>query len=96
MDLAPLLCVIRVTERHLLLLIRGLLLAVSVVFVVSTILAISPINRVDFSVVLLLLHRPLATRLKKLSLGFESLDTCVCDCEQIDYHLELFLSPPHY
>jgi hypothetical protein len=95
MDLASLLCVIRVTERHLLLLIRGLLLAVSVVFTVSTILAI-PINRVNLSVVLLLLHRPLATRLKKLSLGFESLDTCVCDCEQIDYRLGLFLSPPHY
>jgi hypothetical protein len=78
MDLAPLLCVIRVTERHLLFQIQGLLLAV---YVVSVILAISSVSRVDFSVVLLLLRDPLATRLEKSSPGFESLNACVSDHE---------------
>jgi hypothetical protein len=86
MDLAPLLCVIRATKRPLLLLIRGLLLAV---FVVSVIFAISPVSCVDFPVVLLLLRGPLAPRLKKSSLGFGSLNACVSDCEQIDHHLGL-------
>jgi hypothetical protein len=67
MNLTPLLYVVRATERHLLLLIRGLLLAV---FVVSAILAISSVSRVDFPVVLLLLRGPLAMRLKKSSPSF--------------------------
>jgi hypothetical protein len=78
-----------VTERHLLLLLRGLLLAVSMVSVVSVILAISSVSRVDFPIVLLLLHGPLATRLKKLSLGFGNLDACVSHREQIVLRLGL-------
>jgi hypothetical protein len=81
MDLTPLFCFIRAMERHLLLLIRGLLLAISTVSTVSVILAISSVSRVDFSVVLLLLHRPLATRLKKSSLDFGSLNAYVSDYE---------------
>jgi hypothetical protein len=81
MDLAPLLYIIRTMERPLLLLIRGLLLVVSTIFMVSAILAISQVSRVDFSVVLLLLHGPLTLRLKKLASFFKSLDACVCDCE---------------
>jgi hypothetical protein len=46
---------------------------------VSMILAISSVSRVDFSVVLLLLRGLLATRLKKSSPGFESLNACVSD-----------------
>jgi hypothetical protein len=86
MDLAPLLYVVRVTKRHLLLLIRGLLLAVSAV---STVSAISPIIRVDCSVILLLLCGPLATRLKKSSPCFGSLDAYVRDCEQMGHRLRL-------
>jgi hypothetical protein len=48
---------------------------------VSAILAISQVSRVDFSAVLLLLHGPLTLRLKKLASFFKSLDACVCDCE---------------
>jgi hypothetical protein len=81
MDLTPLFCFIRAMERHLLLLIRGLLLAISTVSTVSVILAISSVSRVDFSVVLLLLRRPLATRLKKSSLNFVSLNAYVSDYE---------------
>jgi hypothetical protein len=61
-------------------------LAVSVVSMAS---AISPVSRVDFPVVLLLLRWPLATRLKKSSLCFKSLDACVRDCEKIGHHLRL-------
>jgi hypothetical protein len=86
MDLAPLLCIVRAMERPLLLLIQGLLVVVSAV---SMILAISPVSRVDFPVVLLLIRRLLATRLKKSSSSFRSLDACVRDCEQISHHLEL-------
>jgi hypothetical protein len=64
-----------VTKRHLLFLIRRLLV------VVSTVLAISLVSCVDLLVVLLLLHGPFATRLKKLSPGFRSLDACVHDRE---------------
>jgi hypothetical protein len=80
MDLSPLLYIVRATERPLLFLIRGLLLVFSVVSTVSTILAISLVSCVDFPGVLLL-RGPLAMRLKKLSLGFGSLDACVRDCE---------------
>jgi hypothetical protein len=89
MDLTPLLCVIRATERPILLLIRGLLVVVSVVSTVSTILVMSSVSRVDFPVVLLLLCGPLAMGLKKLSLCFQSLDACVRDYGQISYHLRL-------
>jgi hypothetical protein len=60
-----------------------------VVSVVSVILVISPVSRVDFSVILLLLHGPLTTRLKKSSPCFESLNACVSDCEQIGHRLGL-------
>jgi hypothetical protein len=86
MDLAALLYVVSATERHLLFLVQGLLLVVSTV---SVILAISSVDRVDFPVFLLLLSAPLAMRLKKSSLGFGSLNTCVCDREQIDHRLGL-------
>jgi hypothetical protein len=56
---------------------------------VSVILAISSISHVDFWVVLVLLHGPLAMRLNKSSPGFGSLDACVHDYEQIDHHLGL-------
>jgi hypothetical protein len=65
------------------------MLVVSTVSAVSVILTISPISRVDFPVILLLLCRPLAARLKKSSLGFRSLDACVSHCEQIGHHLGL-------
>jgi hypothetical protein len=86
MDLTPLLCVIRVTERPPLLLIRGLLLVVSTV---STILVISSVSRVDFLVILLLLHGPLTTRVKKSSPSFRSLNAYVSDYEQIGHHFRL-------
>jgi hypothetical protein len=44
---------------------------------------ISLVNRVDFPVILILLHGPLAMRLKKSSLGLGSLNACVSDREQI-------------
>jgi hypothetical protein len=50
---------------------------------VSAILAISPVGHVDFPVVLLLLRGSLATRLKKSSPSFGSLDACVSHREQI-------------
>jgi hypothetical protein len=56
---------------------------------VSVILTISSINRVDFSVILLLLYRALTIRLKKSSSDFGSLNACVIDYEQIGHHLEL-------
>jgi hypothetical protein len=89
MDLAPLLCVIRATERPLLLLIRGLLLVVFAISTTSVIPTISPVSCVDFSVVLLLLQGSLAMRLKKSSPGFGSLNTCVCNCKHIDHCLGL-------
>jgi hypothetical protein len=61
--------------------------AVSTVSVASVILAISPVNRVDFPVVLLLLHGPLATRIKKSSLGIRRFIACVSDREQIGHRL---------
>jgi hypothetical protein len=86
MDLAPLLCIVKVTERPLLFLIRGPLLAISTVFAVFVILVISLISHVDFLIVLLLLHGPLATRLKKSSPGFRSLNAYIGDYEQIDHY----------
>jgi hypothetical protein len=89
MDLTPLLCVIRSMERPLLFLIQGPLLAVSVVSTVSMILVISLVSRVDFSALLLLLCRPLATRHKKSSPCFKSLNARVSGYEQIGHHLGL-------
>jgi hypothetical protein len=85
MDLAPLLCIIRTMKRHVLFLIWGLLLAVSMVSTVSTILAISSVSRVDFLIVMLLLHGPLAMRLRKSSPDFGSLNAYICDYEQINH-----------
>jgi hypothetical protein len=53
------------------------------------VLAISSVCRVDFPVVLLLLHGPLATRLRESSLGFISLNAGVSGREQINHHLGL-------
>jgi hypothetical protein len=86
MDLAPLLCVVRATKRPVLFLVQGQLLVISTV---SVVLAICLVSCVDFPVVLLILHEPLVTRLKESSLGFESLNACVNDREQIDYRLGL-------
>jgi hypothetical protein len=52
MDLAPLFYVVRATERPPLFLIRGLLAAIPVI---SAVLVVSPIGRVDLPIVLLLL-----------------------------------------
>jgi hypothetical protein len=52
MDLAPLLCVVRATKMHLLFLIRGLLAAKPMI---SAVLAVSPIGRVDLLIILLLI-----------------------------------------
>jgi hypothetical protein len=86
MDLTPLLCIIRATEMPLFFLIRGLLLAIPVIFVVSVIFVISPVSCVDFPIVLFLLRGPLAVRLKNSILGLESLNTYVSNCEQIGHH----------
>jgi hypothetical protein len=86
MDLRPLLCVVSTMERPLLFLIRGLLVVVSTIFAV---LAISSVSHVDFPIVLLFLCGPLAMRLKKSSPGFESLNACVSDHEQIGHRLGL-------
>jgi hypothetical protein len=85
-DLAPLLYVVRVTERSLIFLIRGLLLAVSVVPVISL------VSLVDFPIVLLLLYGPLAIRLKESSLGFGSLNACVNDHDHGLLHDDLLYS----
>jgi hypothetical protein len=85
MDLAPLVYIIRGTERHLLFLIHGLLLVIPVISVVSVIFVIFSVSRVDFPIILLLYRGPLAIRLKKSSLGFGSLNAYVSDYEQIDH-----------
>jgi uncharacterized membrane protein len=77
MDLAPLLYIIRAIEMPLLFLIRGLLLVISTISVVSAIFVISPISCVDFSIILLLLRGPLNTGLKKSSLDLETLNAYV-------------------
>jgi hypothetical protein len=81
MNLAPLLYIIRTTKRHLLFLIRGLLLAIPVISTVSTIFTISFVSRVDFLIVLLLLGGPLAMGLKKSSPGLGSLNAHVSNCK---------------
>jgi hypothetical protein len=84
MDHAPLLCIVRAAERPLLFLIGGLLATKPMI---STVLVVSPIGRVDLPIILLLLLGPLAMRLKESSSGLRCLDACVRDCEQISHHL---------
>jgi hypothetical protein len=86
MDIAPLLCIISATKMPLLFLIRGLLLAIPVIFVIF---AISSVSHIDFLIILLLLRGTLVVGLKKLSLGFGSLNAQVSDCEQTDHHSRL-------
>jgi hypothetical protein len=81
MNITPLFCI--GSERPLLLLFEGLLA------VVSVILAVSMIGRVNFPGVLLLLRGPLATRLKELSPSLRSLDAHVSDHEQIGHRFRL-------
>jgi hypothetical protein len=71
MDLAPLLCVVRATERPLLFVIRGLLATIPMI---SIVFAVSLIGHVDLPVVLLLFLWSLAMRFKKSRPGFRSLD----------------------
>jgi hypothetical protein len=69
MDLIPLLCIIRAMEMPLFFLIRGLLLAIPMISMVSAILAIFQISCVDFPIVLFLIRGPLDVGLKKSSPG---------------------------
>jgi hypothetical protein len=85
MDLAPLLYLVKATERPLLFLIGGLLTAIPTI---SAVFVVSPIGHVDLPIVLLLLWGPLAMRLRVLSPSLRCLDACVCDCEQIGHCLE--------
>jgi hypothetical protein len=87
MYLASLLCVIRATKRYLFFLIRGLLATIPVI---SAVFAVSPIDHVDLSIVLLLLWGSLATGLKESSPALRCLDACVHDYKQI-YHRLGFL-----
>jgi hypothetical protein len=67
MDLTPLLYVVRATQRPLLFLLRGLLLAIPMIYAIATILAI---GSVDLRIVLLPLPwRPLVSGFKKSSSG---------------------------
>jgi hypothetical protein len=59
MNIAPLLCIDRATERPLLFLICRLLLMIPVTFVISA--TTMMIGRVDLPIILLLLCGPLAT-----------------------------------
>jgi hypothetical protein len=79
MDLTPLLCVGRVMEQSLLLLIWGLLLAI------STISMISMIDCIDLLIILLLLWGPLATWFKESSSGLGGLNAYFSDCKQIGH-----------
>jgi hypothetical protein len=81
-NLTPLLYVIGMSERPLLLLIRGLLAMVATIFMIS------PVSCVDL-LIILFPQGPLVVGLKELSLRFESLYEYVCDCEQITHHLGL-------
>jgi tRNA G26 N,N-dimethylase Trm1 len=57
---------------------------------VSMILAISSVSRVDFPIIVVLFHGPLVMRLKKSRPGFRSLNAYVSDCEQINHHFGPF------
>jgi hypothetical protein len=81
-DIAPFLCIGRTLERHLLLLIRGLLLAVAAI---SAILTVSRVSHVNYPIILVLLPRPLATGLKESSLGLGGVNAYVSDYEQINH-----------
>jgi hypothetical protein len=83
MDLAPILYVIRVMERPLFFLIRGLITMITVVSVIS------PVSCVDFLIILLLLRGPLATRFKKSRLGLGSLYAYISNYEWISHRLGL-------
>jgi hypothetical protein len=83
MDLTPLLYAVRVLERSLPFLIRGLLVTISVIS------EISPVSHVDFPIILLLHRGPHAMGLKKSSLGFRSLNAYVGDYKEISHHLGL-------
>jgi hypothetical protein len=61
MDLTPLLCVGKVMEQSLLLLIQGLLLAIPMISTIPMIPAISSISCVDILIILLLLRGSFAT-----------------------------------
>jgi hypothetical protein len=89
MDITPLLCIDGMLDRPLLLLIRGLLLAIATISAVSTVPMVSTVSRVDFPIVLLLLRGPLTLGLKKLSLGLRSLNAYVSDYEQISHYFWL-------
>jgi hypothetical protein len=82
MDLAPVLCIVRVTKRPFLFLIRWLLLAIPEI---SAVFVISSVSCVDFPIILLILWGPLATGLKKSSSGLRSLNAYVSNCKQIDH-----------
>jgi hypothetical protein len=87
MDLAPLFCVSRVREWSLLLHIRGLLLVIPMISVISAIPTIFPISCVDLTIVLLLLRGPLAPWFKEPCLGLKGLNAyVVSDCKQIGHH----------
>jgi hypothetical protein len=62
---------------------------VSMISTISVIFAISVVSCVDFLIILLLLRRPLAARLKKLSPSFGSLNAYVSDYEQISHRYGL-------
>jgi hypothetical protein len=93
MDLAPILCIVRATESHLLFLIGGLLATIPVI---SMVLAVSLIGHVLLPIVLLLLWGPLATWLKELSPSLRYLDACVRDYEQINHHLGFLHGDLHH
>jgi hypothetical protein len=79
-------------EQSLLLLIRGLLLAISAISVISTITmvsVISSIDCVDLSILLLLLWVPLATWFKEPSPGLRGLNAYVSDYQQISHYFGL-------
>jgi hypothetical protein len=86
MDHTPLLGIIGTLERPLILLLRGVLTVISVI---SSILAVSPVSSVDLSIIL---HPwgSLASWLQKSSPGFRSLYAHIGDCEQITHCLGIF------
>jgi hypothetical protein len=92
MDLAPLLYVVRATERLFLFLVYGLLLTIPVIFTVPAISMIFVIGCVDLPIVLPLLCGPLAMWFKEPSLGLRGLDAYIRDHEQIDHRLGLLHS----
>jgi hypothetical protein len=78
-DLAPLLYIYKAMEPSLLLLIWGLLLAIPVISMISS------ISCVDLPIVLLLLQGPLAMWFKESCLGLRGINAYVSDCKQISH-----------